>query len=68
MPTKAQIRTRQITLLIELRDILIETRDGFTETDKEKYKPQIQDLEREIADYNDQIHKLSTGQVNAWGR
>lgn len=67
MPTKAQIRTRQINLLIGFRDTAIETRDGFSELDKVKYKQQIDDLEGEIKDLNDQIHKLSTGQVNAWG-
>jgi len=67
MPTKAQIRTRQINLLIEFRDMAIETRDGFSELDKVKYKQQIDDLEGEIKDLNDQVHKLSTGEVNAWG-
>lgn len=67
MTAKARARARHISFLIEYRDSLIELRDGWTQINKDKYKQQVDEMQKLIDETNDQIHKLSTGQVNAWG-
>lgn len=67
--TKADFRTRHIKDLLIERQELMEIRDDFLGIEKPLiYANQIAQITKKITSNKEAVHRLSTGQTDAWDR